>query len=216
MSDLTWRTDWESVVCYNDMILPNHYDLIVHFNVSTEDDNEQNIAFDRIKYFVDNILQDAIFCGMNDERAPFYMNTYKQKLVTFVAPPQDLVIVATLFSKFISIVEGRIEIEKLELNSKVGNRVTINFDMDFAEESNMLKSDDLVNATKKDPWWNRSDCGTADYFMEDAEDEKKLIFVTDVTSWDTADLQWTENKSKVAKSEASWNPTIIPGGKTHH
>jgi hypothetical protein len=215
MSDLTWKTDWSCVVSYEDSLLPNDYQLTINFDIVTDNQDEQHIAFDRITYFVDNVLQDAIFCDIDDKNVDFYMNNFKQKLVTFVQAPQDLTVVATLFAKFIAITEGHINIESMSLNSRVGNRITINFDADFAEESNMLVKHELITAAEKTPWWFREDCGSADYFIID-EDPTKITFVTDVSSWEASELMWPDTDKKTAKNEKNWNPTIIPGGKTHH
>ena len=221
MSDLTWKTSWENVVCYEDLLLPNQYHLKMFFDVATDDSDEQNVAFDRIKFFVDNVLQDSIFCEIEDPRIDFYMKTFKQKLVTFVQPPQDLTVVSHIFSKFSLITEGRLEIQRMELASRLGNDITVNFDQDFFEDSTILFSHETIKDINKDPWWFRADCGSADFFRMD-EETKEVTFVTDVSGWDEAGLDWPEEKkSKKGKGKGtsfdkSWNPTIIPGGKTQH
>lgn len=214
MADLTWRTGWSCIVSYEDTLLPNDYELTIHFDVATDNQAEQDVAFDRVMHFVDDVLQDAIFCDIDDKNVDFFMNNFKQKLVTFIKAPQDLIVVATLFAKFTSITEGNVNIERMELNSRVGNRLTINFDTDFAEESNLLSTHELINSTEKVPWWYRPDAGSADYFLLD-EDVTKITFVTDVTSWEESKLTWPEISNKSSnENEKLWNPTIIPGGKT--
>ena len=216
MTDLSWSTAWDSVLAYEEQILPNTYHLTINFDIATDNGEEQNLAFERIKYFVDRVLQDAIFSAIDDENNLFFMDNFKQKLVTFPIPPQDLAVVSALFAKFRSIVDGRLDIISLELSSSQGDNVRINYDEEFAEDGKLLDSHDLIKAAEKTPWWYRNDCGSADFFKLDQE-SNQIMFVTDVTGWEGSDLVWPEEDIKKSKKDASsWNPTIIPGGKTHH
>lgn len=213
MTDLSWTTTWDSVLSYEDQILPNSYSMTLHFDIMTDNGEEQNIAFDRIKHFVDKVMHDAIFSSIDDERNMYYHDNFKQRMVTFPVPPQDLIVVATLFAKFKAIVEGRIDIHKISLSSIQGDNVTIHFDEEFAEESSMLVSHEMIKAAEKTPWWFRDDSGTADFFNLNPE-SKELTFITDVTGWEDTDLEWPKTENK--KDGSTWSPTIIPGGKTKH
>jgi hypothetical protein len=215
MSDLSWTTSWDSVLFYEDQLLPNNYTMTIHFDISTDNAEEQNIAFDRIKYFIDKVLQDAIFTCMDDEHNAYFQSNFKQKLVTFPLPPQDLVVVSAIYAKMNSILEGRLHITQMSLSSIQGDNVTIHFDEDFAEESTALTSHELIKAAEKTPWWFRNDCGSADFFTKD-EDTETLTFVTDVTDWTNTGLEWPPSETKIKKDASNWNPTIIPGGKTRH
>ena len=215
MSDLTWTTGWESVISYDDQLLPTRYQLKTFFDIATDDSNEQNIAFDRIKFFVDNVMQDGIFCHIDDPKINFFMNNLKQKLVTFVQPPQDLTVVSHIFSKFNQIAEDRLVVQRMELSSELAGDLTINFDQEFFEESAMLFSHNLIKKSDKSPWWFRNDCGSADFFIKDSE-TKEITFVTDVSGWDDAGLSWPSKKEKSTDLENHWQPTVIPGGKTQH
>lgn len=214
MTDLQWTTSWNSVIAYEDQLLPNIYTVTIHFDVATDNAEDQNIAFERIKFFVDNILHDAIFCGIDDPLADFFMKTFKQRLVTFVRSPQDLTVAATLFAKFNSIADGKINIESIQLGSTQGNEVFVNFDSEFAEESTMLTTNELIKESDRSPWWFREDCGTADYFKTE-EGSSVITLITDVSGWEDSGLSWSADE-KENKIEKSWNPTIIPGGKTQH
>ena len=215
MSDLSWTTQWDSVIVYDNQLLPNTYTLTVDFDINTDSGEEQNISFDRIKHFVDKTLHDAIFCSINDDNVDFYMTNFKQKLVTFVQQPQDLIVVSTLYAKFNAIVDGKITIDKLQLSSRAGGDVRINFDSDFAEDGSVLKDHELIKLAEQDPWWFRNDCGSADYFRV-GDVDKQVTFITDVTTWEDTGLEWPEEEKKSKKDASNWSPTIIPGGKTQH
>ena len=61
MSDMEWTTSWDSVLYYENQLLPNHYTLVIHFDIATDDAEEQSIAFDRIKFFIDTADKFEIF-----------------------------------------------------------------------------------------------------------------------------------------------------------
>lgn len=214
MADLSWTTSWDSVLSYNNQLLPNNYTITVSFDILTDDAEKQTVAFERMKYFVDKVMQDAIFSSIDDERNSYYQDNFEQRLVTFPIPPQDLAVVTALFMKFKMITEGKIDIQQISISSVQGEGVTIHYDEDFAGESTMLTEHELLKAADREAWWSRDDCGSADFFKMDAESEM-LTFVTDVTDWESTGL--TYPLSEVEKKDASnWKPTIITGGKTRH
>lgn len=216
MADLSWTTGWDCVLAYEDQLLPNSYTVTVHFDITTDNTEEQTIAFDRIKYFIDRVLTDSIFTCIDDENNMFYHKNYKQKLVTFPVAPQDMSVVSALFAKFNAITAGRINLEKIDLHSTQGGNIVLHFDVDFAQESSMLKNHEFIEASGKTVWWFRDDIGSADFFALN-EDSKDITMIIDVTDWEGTDLEWPDPKDKKLKKDASnWNPTIIPGGKTHH
>lgn len=218
MADLSWSTSWDSVISYNNQILPNNYTMTIGFDIVTDDSDLQNVAFDRIKYFVKNVMQDAIFSSMDDERNAYFQENFKQRIVTFPVQPQDLSVVTALYAKFNSIVEGKLEIESISLSSIQGDNVTIHYDADFAESSTLLTEHDLLKSAEKTPWWFRDDCGSADFFTMNVE-SNTMVFITDVTEWQGTGLEYpeTDTKKKKKKKDArNWSPTIIDGGKTKH
>lgn len=210
MTDLSWTTTWDSIVHMENGLATNQYTMTVYFDVTTEDADEQSIAFERIKFFVEEVLDTAIITNIDNPNNSWFMKNLKQRLLTMPGDPTDLLIAAALYSKFNTMVEGRLSIDKIELNSSLANNIKIHFTEEFAEESQGLLDHELVKEFNKTPWWQRKDSGSADYFTSDENDA--ILFVTDISSWDDVELEWS--KSNDEEAESKWKPTIIPGGKT--
>jgi len=211
MTDLSWTTSWDSIIHMENGLATNQYTMTVYFDVTTEDADEQSIAFERIKFFVEDVLDTAIITSIDNENNSWFMANLKQRLLTIPGEPTDLIIAACLYSKFNAIVEDKLSIDKIELDSKLANNIKIHYTSEFAEESQGLLEHDLVDQFKKTPWWRRTDSGSADYFTSDENDS--ILFVTDISTWEDAELQWLKPNEE-SESESKWKPTIIPGGKT--
>lgn len=210
MSDLSWTTSWDSIVYIDDDgLTTNNYNITIYFDVATEDGIEQAIAFERIKYFIQEILDNAIILSIDNPHYNWLMQNSKQRLITTVTDPMDLHLAASLFHKFNSIVEDRLVISKIELDSDLASNIKVHMTEEFAQESVSILDHPMITECQKTPWWFRSDAGSADYFTSDEDDA--MLYITDISGWEDVELEWDKDNKN---AEAKWKPTIIPGGKT--
>ena len=209
MTDLSWTTNWDSIVYMENGLATNQYTMTIYFDVATEDGDEQTIAFERIKFFVEDVLDTAIITNIENEHNHWFMQNMKQRMVTTPGDPTDLLLAAALFSKFNQITEDKLIVSKIELESKLANNIKIHFTEEFAEESTGLLEHPGITESKKAPWWNRTDSGSADYFTFDSQGA--ILYISDISNWEDAELNWIKSDNE---PESKWKPTIIPGGKT--
>jgi len=209
MTDLSWTTTWDSIIYMEGGLATNQYTMTIYFDVTTEDSDEQTIAFERIKFFVEDVLDTAIITNIENENNNWLMQNFKQRMLTIPGEPTDLILAACLFNKFNSIVEDKLLIEKIELDSKLANNIKIHYTSEFAEESAGLLAHPAITENNKTPWWNRTDSGSADYFTFDSDGV--MLYISDVSNWEDAELEWTKPNED---PESKWKPTVIPGGKT--
>ena len=209
MTDLSWTTNWDSIIYMENGLATNQYTMTIYFDVATEDGDEQTIAFERIKFFVEDVLDTAIITNIENEHNHWLMQNMKQRMLTIPGDPTDLLLAAALFSKFNQITEDRLIVSKIELESKLANNIKIHFTEEFAGESVGLLEHPGITESKKAPWWSRPDSGSADYFTFDSQGA--MLYISDVSNWEDAELDWTHTNDE---AESKWKPTVIPGGKT--
>ena len=209
MNDLSWSTEWTSVVVVDDFIGPNNYMLSISFDVTTDNAVEQNTAFQRIKDFVYQTLENSLMISHESRHLDYFLDNTEQTTVVFADKPVDLVVLATLFWKFTSIVEGRIDVNFMTLSSSYGDNISIHFDKEFAEEITVIKPPAAFKDSGLEPWWLRKDAGFNDRIMEGKP-------VLGIEPWPKK-LQFASDKKKDKSDKpANWKPEIIDGGKTKH
>ena len=60
LTDLEWSTDFTSTILLHDAVVPNTYTIKIKFNSNTDNINNQNRAFDRIKYFFRSMMHNGM------------------------------------------------------------------------------------------------------------------------------------------------------------
>ena len=122
LTDLEWNTEFTSTILLHDSIVPNTYTLTIKFNSNTDNINNQNRAFDRIKYFFQSMMNNGLIMNYKNVNADT-LSQYADKIIMIPEEPFDQIMVAIIHSKLINIVEGNIQITEVRLDSWQGDNV---------------------------------------------------------------------------------------------
>jgi hypothetical protein len=163
----------------NEFIL-NTYDINVDFNVESEQIREQNIALERIKYFLNYCVQNSIFiCEDEDEAIQKYLDA-DLKVCTLPEEPYDQIIGIMLISKLNSILEDRMIVTDIEITSSMSDGVWCKHSM---EEN--------LGPFLKPGWW--SDSSTKINNITKKNRSKKIVkLVKSNIAWEDVYLGWEE------------------------
>lgn len=209
MSDLSYATEWNSVVVLENTILTNQYKCELFMDVETDNGEDQNVAFERIKIMLNNIFEDAVLINMFNPLLPMLKNNFEAKIITLPLDPLDLVIANIIYHKINSICEGRLHVGLVKLSSSQGENITVYFDDEFAEEANM-QNPEIYSHIEEKPWWHRNDASHSDWF-ESFENETK--YHKHQVDWEGKQILNSPEDDATMKNKANWNPTVIDGGK---
>lgn len=210
MTDISFKTKWRSVITLEDYVNPNEYTAKIYMDINTDSGEEQNIAFERCKVFIDAILDNSFLISIDNPLLPFLKKKTKQKIVTLPTEPLDLVVASVLFHKLNAIVEDRLVITQVNLKSRQGEDVWIHYDQDFADNSSFFQPE-IFKKLNEMPWWTRSDVSHSDWYEES---KKEFKYHKHAVDWEKS-LHWNQEDVKLDKMPA-WKPKIIDGGKTQH
>jgi len=158
--------------------------------VETESIREQNVAMERIKYFLNECLENGIFVQDTEHKVIEKYNSCGFKVCTVPEEPYDQIITLLLLIKLNSITEGRLVITDMTLGSRISDDVR--FICDIESPRGPLES----------PGW-RSDIGTSisDPIKKSVKKDKIVkLFKTPSTDWAEYNLVWKE-KDQTANCE---------------
>jgi hypothetical protein len=229
MSDLTWTTEFMATAILEDYICANAYTMTISFDSLTDDAAEQSVALRRLRSFVDTVLEGSVLIWMEDTRLDQFREwttQASQALITLPSEPSDMAMVAVLWHKLNSIAEGKLNVETLSLSSRAGDDITIHFNSEFADDSN-LASAEKFEPLGTLPWWFRTDASTFDQIVIGEGDVKLnidsrewgegLIFVDPAERKNRAKLKKVvDNDATDLQTKGKFKPEIIDGGKTKH
>jgi len=197
LTDLEWNTEFTSTILLHDSIVPNSYSIQIKFNSNTDNINNQNRAFDRMKYFFQSLMNNGLIMNYKNVNADT-LSQYADKIIMIPEEPFDQIMVAIIHSKLINIVEANIQITEVKLDSWQGDNVVYT-----SEAFGMTKL--FVEGDFGDiQWWQHTKPIT---FNPSDPDYK-------IPEWKDFNLQFDKIKEKPQnKGKRKFNPTIIDGGK---
>lgn len=224
MAEMSWTGYWSGISVIDKFLHPCNYTFSIDFAGSSEDAARQHNAFCRVKYLIEEILDDCIMCSMDNPLLPVFKDTYT-RVATFATDPIEVVIAITLWKKISQITAGEIELERIGVSSDQGDNLVCWIDQLFMDETELDIVTDPYEQFKEKAWWNRDDAGVTDWMeISDTEDpvKKKASVKLDCTDWPEF-LQWDyDNKNidtpakdnVISIKSAKWKPEVIPGDKT--
>lgn len=181
---------FQAGVHFEGKFLLNIYDMSVSMLVETESIREQNIAMERIKYFLHECLENSVFvCEANKEAIELYSQA-GIKVCTLPEEPYDQIISMILLLKLNAIMENRMKITDVVLGSKLSDGVRFNVVIEMAE-----------NVFSGTHWWDEpSTCMRNENKSQNKKN--KIVKLFDPNEWSTAGLNWKE-KTKTASDKKS-------------
>ncbi len=169
-----------SGVYFSNEFVLNNYDIEVDFNVESEIIREQNIALERIKYFLHLCLQNSIFiCEDETETIQKYLDA-DLKLCTLPEEPYDQIIGIMLISKLNAINEGRLVVTDINITSSMSDGVWCKHSI---EEN--------LGPFARAGWWKDASVKTNSLTAKNRS-KKVVKLVKNNVTWEDLYLGWEE------------------------
>lgn len=152
----------------------NLYELNAKMEVLTENVREQNIAIERMNYFLGTYIEDAIFIQDIEKEAIQNYNTAGIKTCVVPEEPYDQIIGMILINKCNAIMEDRIVINDITFGSKLSALIKFNINGEVAKLEYPETS-----------WYNKSTLSVVDKGKKD-----KIVNLFDKNTWAELGLTW--------------------------
>lgn len=175
---------FQSAVYFEGKFLMNVYDITLAMEVETDSIREQNIAMDRIKYFLYDCLANSVFVEYTEKRV---IEKYVQadlRVCTLPDEPYDQLIALLLLLKCNAVAEGRLSVTDIVLKSELSDDVKFTYDIETAS----------VNPYGKTGWWHEANCAINDLGKSHKKD--KIVKLINKSDWSMPELEWETHHSK--------------------
>jgi len=220
---ISWDRDFNTINVTDKDMLPNSYSLKLHVDITTDDLLKQNICFERIKFFIDFVVDKSVVVNKSYKKlASLKKATPKQQWVELPTAVYDQSLGVALYCKLSAITYPHMDIKAVEISSELGDDVNYVFEDDqgigIYNKENWFKQYDFL-----DPWWHRADMSAYDKL--DKSSEGKVTWYTGPLKWEDIGLSFDQNfkqedekvvekamKDNVLKFPTRWTPKVIEGG----
>lgn len=168
--------NWTSGLIWDDEFMINHYTATLDIVTQTQDPEMQNTAYQRMNYWIYQVMQDAVLIGSDSERLSAYQAT-GQRLIVLPDAAVDQLVGMMLFCKINAMMEQRMHITDLEISSRVGD-----------EMSYLHSAEENLGPFSHAGWWH--DHGPKWSDAKARKTKHNVIAINRAPEWKDLDLEW--------------------------
>lgn len=177
---------WQSGVIYQEQFAINHYACRLHMQTACHDRQAQNTAYDRLKVFIGQVLQDAVFTWDQCQDLRKWLAT-GVTVITLPDEPVDQIIGMMLYTKLNAIMEGRMIITDVDLSSRMGDEMVYHHNQN-----------DSLGPLAHPGWWN--DHRPIWSKHTPAKSRDKIVAISRFQEWKNHNLHWERDNDPEADS----------------
>ena len=173
---------FQAGVYFEGEFLMTVYELGLSMEVDTASIKEQNIAMDRLHYFLHECLGNSIFVQETEKKA---IEKYLQadiKVCTLPDEPYDQIITILLLLKLNAITEGKLNITDISLMSGLSDDVKFVYDIET-----------VANHPFDKGWWSDSSTSISD-LSKSTKKDKIVRLIKHHSDWAGVGLDWEQKE----------------------
>lgn len=169
---------WYSGVVWKDQFLINSYTASMDLVTKTMDPECQDLAYQRMNYWIYDVMQDAVIIDQANTVLGAYQAT-GQRLIVLPDEPVDQLIGMMLYCKLNAVMESHMLITDVSISSRAG------------DEMAYLHCDDESLGPFAEPgWW--TDAGPKWSDIKGRRGKNNVIAMNRVPEWKDLGLEWTD------------------------
>lgn len=177
--------EFQAAVHFEDRFLMNTYTVSLSMLVSTDSIREQNVAMDRMTYFLGEYLESCVFVKSSEKKVIEKYVAAGLKVSTLPEEPYDQIINMLLLLKLNAITEKRLIITDIRLTSKLSDGVSFCYD-----------NEDVYGPFEQMGWWHESGTSISDLHRVQNKKDKIVKLVNNSNEWNECSLMWQEKPKK--------------------
>ena len=183
---LQYDIDFMAGIYYEDSLQLNQYSVSLDLITKTTDAEQTNIAMNRLKSFIWSELENTVFINQVHEEKAEMMSLLGINVTTLPEEPVDQLIGIMLYCKLNAIMEGRMIITDLNIQSTLGDQVWY-----------LHNEEDALGPFVDDGWWTLSN--TQHEHIELETVSQNVVKVT-TTGWQEYGLEWPDEVKHTANT----------------
>jgi hypothetical protein len=165
-------------VYWDNQLLMNRYMIKLYMITNSSNATVQNIAYERLKYFVYDQMSNTIFVNSEHQKKCQALIAAGLKITTMPAEPVDQLIGIMLYSKLNAIMEDNIIIHEVEISSELGESMIY-----------LHSSEENLGPFTEPGWWHEADHIHCDWSLIDNE---KIVAMHQPGAWRELELAWPD------------------------
>lgn len=168
------------IVVNNSPVILNQYFVDISLMTNTENPADHNIAFERLNYFMNDVLPSSVFVFEGNEDKIKELQKAVVKVVALPYEPYDQIIGRMIFVKLSAIMEDKMFVTDVSISSAHGKHLKY---LHAAEEG--------TEPFDVDGWWNDP---SPSYCDKKFGKKEKVVKIEKSLSWKDLSLDWDDEE----------------------
>lgn len=167
---------------YDRRFMVNHYNVDLDLLTVSRDHEQQNIAYDRVKHWFFEIMDDSLLISQKDPDLQSWAAT-GARIIAMPDEPVDQLLGIMLYLKLNSIMENRMVVTDVEIWSTQG------------DSTSYLHSvgEGVGESFSQDGWWVDS---RPIWMYQKPRDQGKIVSMDRLAEWKDFDLDWERSHDR--------------------
>jgi len=174
--------NFRGVILFENKFIINDFRLTLNMTVQSESPREQNIAMDRIEWFLTQKVDSSLLINEDKQENIDLFHKAGFGIVTLPKDPYDQIIGMVLICKINAFLENKLEIESLVIESLLSDGIKFTIDLETAK-----------SILQGNYWYNNSSTETNDLTNDNYN--TKIVKLFD-NQWNEIGLTWKEKREK--------------------
>ena len=187
---LDYQTDFLGAIYWNDQVMFNQYHIDIKMRTVSMDSDENNIALDRIRYIINEVMTNSIFVHDDDRSAVKKLESAGMKVVVLPEIPVDQIVGMMLFCKLTSVTEDHMEIGQLSIRSSLGEGIIYHQD-----------ASETVGPFEAAGWWRDPEPKV----QSAGSSTGKVVKLQKSLTWKDLDLHWPDDEDHDDEEQSANN-----------
>jgi hypothetical protein len=165
---------------YDDQFATNRYQIKIDLLTVSDDHEQQNIAYDRMKFWIYRVMQDGILMSENSDLLEKWADT-GARVMALPEEPVDQVVGIMLYLKLNAIMENRMVVTGIEISSTEGDDTVY-----------VHHHGEALGVLANDGWW--TDARPCWILPQTNRNHGKIVTLDRTPEWGDCDLDWNDKK----------------------
>jgi len=176
--------DFYAGMVYDQEFSVNRYTLTVSMTTQTSDVDMHNIAYERIKYWINYVLHNSVLISESDPTLEKWLAT-EQRILILPDQPVDQLVGIMLYLKLTAIIEQQFLISEVEISSDDGDEMIY-----------LHGADESLGPMDANGWWNDP---KPNWITNPRKKSStgKVIKLTRIPEWKELELDFVMNNDNV-------------------
>jgi hypothetical protein len=178
---LHYKLNFCSGVFFNETTFLNNYEIELDLITASSNGYEQNVALDRVKFFVEHVCNGSFFINDVELKQIKALLNANLNVIALPEDPIDQIIGIMLYHKLNAIMEGRMLIYRLSINSELGDFV-----------SYIHSDDESSGPFDVGGWWNEPEMICNNF--NNVKEKTKIVKIVPTRTWADLNLDWEKTE----------------------